>query len=61
LASLLIKETDACQHAREAEEKFTALIERACADTVVFEQLQKELDDLLWAIEGLCMECDVAR
>jgi chromosome segregation ATPase len=61
LASLLIRETDSCQHAREAEEKFTALIERARANTMVFEQLRKELDNLLWAIEGLYMECDAAR
>ena len=37
-----------------------ALIERARTDAVEAEQLRKEQDDLLWAIEGLRRECDLA-
>lgn len=42
LASLRIRETDACKHIREAEKKLAALIERARMDAVVSEQLWKE-------------------
>lgn len=61
LASLQIRETDACEHAREAEEKLTALIRRARANAVVSEQLRKERDDLLWTVEGLRAERDAAH
>ena len=57
VADLRVKEKDA----REAEEMLTALIERVCMDTVEAEQLQKEQDDLLWAIEELCIGIDLAR
>ena len=45
----------------EAEEKLMALIERARTDAVEAERLQKERDDLLWAIERLRTECDLAH
>ena len=38
-----------------------ALIERARTDAVDADRLQKEQDNLLWAIEELHMECDLAR
>ena len=37
-----------------------ALIERACMDAVETERLWKERDNLLWAIEGLRTEHDLA-
>ena len=38
-----------------------ALIERARTDAVEAERLWRERDDLLWAVEGLYMECDLAH
>ena len=38
-----------------------SLIERARTDVMEAERLQRERDDLLWAIEGLRTECDLAR
>ena len=38
-----------------------APIKRAHMDAMEAERLWKEQDDLLWAIEGLCMEWDLAR
>ena len=61
VANLRVREKDARDDAREAKEKFTALIERACTDIMEAERLQKERDDLLRAIEGLLTECDLAR
>ena len=52
---------DAHGDAREAREKLMALIERARTDAVEDERLRKEQDDLLYAIEGLHMERDLAR
>jgi hypothetical protein len=60
LASLQIREADACQHANEAKEKLVALAKRACADTVVTERLWKEPNELLLAIEELRIERDLA-
>ena len=37
-----------------------ALIERVHTDAVEAKWLWKERDNLLWAIEGLCTECDLA-
>ena len=61
LADLRVSEKDACDDAREAREKLMALIERACMDTVETKRLRKERDNLLWAIEGLRTEHDLAR
>ena len=61
LADLGVREKDARDDAREAREKLMALIERTCTDTVEVERLRKERDDLLWAIEGLRIECDLAN
>ena len=38
-----------------------ALIERAHTDAMEAERLWKEWDDLLRAVEGLCMEHDLAH
>ena len=38
-----------------------ALIERVRTDTMEAESLQKERDDLLRAVEGLCTKCDLAH
>jgi hypothetical protein len=38
-----------------------ALAERACLDNAKFEWLQKEWDHLLWTVEGLHRERDVAH
>ena len=61
LADLRVSEKDACDDAREAREKLMALIERACTDVVEAERLWKERDNLLWAVEGLRTECDLAH
>jgi hypothetical protein len=61
VASLRIREVDACQHANKAEEKFAALAKRTHADAVEFERLRKERDELLLAVEGLRRERDVAH
>ena len=61
LVDLRVREKAARDDAREAREKLMALIERTCTDTVEVERLRKERDDLLWAIEGLHTECDLAR
>ena len=37
-----------------------ALIKRECTDIAEVKQLRKERDVLLRAIEGPCMECDLA-
>ena len=61
VADLRVKEKDARDDAHEAEEKLVALIERACMDAVETDQLQKEHDDLLQAIEELCAGTELAR
>ena len=61
VADLRVKEKDACDDAHEAEEKLTTLIERARMDAVEAERLWKEWDDLLWAIEELCMGTELAH
>ena len=38
-----------------------ALIERARTDVADAERLQKEWHGLLWAVEGLRTDCDLAR
>ena len=38
-----------------------ALIERECTDAMEAERLRKERDDLLQAIEELCMGIDLAH
>ena len=61
VADLRVREKDTRDDAREAEGKLAALIERVCTDTMEAEQLQKERDNLLWAIEGLRTGTDLAR
>ena len=61
LANLRVREKDARDDACEAREKLMALIERARMDAVEAEQLWKERNNLLWTIEGLYTECDLAR
>lgn len=51
---------DAHDDARKAK-KLLLLIERECMDTTEAAQLWKEWEELLWAIEELCMEHDVAH
>ena len=53
VANLRVKEKDARDDTYEAKEKLMALIERVRTDTMEAESLQKERDDLLWAIEEL--------
>ena len=53
MADLRVKEKDARVDAREAEEMLMALIKRVRTDTMEAEQLWKERDDLLRAIEEL--------
>ena len=60
VADLRAREKDTRDNTREAEEKLTALIERACTDIMEVERLWKERDDLLWAVEGLRTEHDLA-
>ena len=60
VVDLQVREKDAHDDARKAKEKLSALIERARMDTVEAEQLWKEQDDLLWAIEELRMGIDLA-
>ena len=55
MANLQVREKDARDDAREAEEKLMALIERARMDAMKAKWLRKEWDDLLWAIEELYM------
>ena len=52
---------DAHDDAREAEEKLVALIKRVHTDAMEVERLWKERDDLLWAIEELCIGIDLAH
>ena len=47
VANLRVREKDAHDDTREAEEKLTALIERARTDAVEAKRLRKEQDDLL--------------
>jgi hypothetical protein len=47
VASLRIKEVNARRHANEAEEKFTALVERARLDGTKTKRIRKERDELL--------------
>ena len=56
-----MREKDASNDAREAEEELAALIERAHMDVMEAERLQKERDDLLRAIEELHTGIDLAR
>ena len=56
-----MREKDARDDTREAEEKLVALIERVRMDAMEAEQQRKERDDLLWAIEELHTECDLVR
>jgi hypothetical protein len=53
VASIRIKEADACRDATEAKEKLTALAERACLDTTETKWLWKERDELLQTIVRL--------
>ena len=61
MADLQVRGKDARDAAREVEEKLMVLIERARMDAAEAEWLWKERDDLLWAVEGLRMECDLAH
>ena len=61
VADLRVREKDARDDARKAEEELTALIERACTDVVEVERLRKEWGDLLRAIEELCMGIKLAH
>jgi len=61
VADLRVREKHARDDAHEVEEKLTAMIERVHTNTVEAEQLQKERDDLLRAIEELRMGIDLAR
>ena len=56
-----MREKDASNDAREAEEELAALIERVCMDAMEAERLRKERDDLLWAIKELHMGIDLAH
>ena len=60
LADLRVREKDARDDACEAGEKLMALVERVHMDVMEAERLRKEWDDLLWAIEELCMGIDLA-
>ena len=61
VADLRVREKDARDDAYEAEEKLAALIERVHMDAMEAKWLRKERDDLLRAIEELCMGIDLAR
>jgi hypothetical protein len=61
VASLRIREADACWHANKVKEKFAALADRACLDAVEFGWLWKEWEELLLAVEGLHRERNVAH
>ena len=61
VADLCVREKDAHNNAREAEEKLTDLIERVHMDVVEAERLWKEQDDLLRAIEELHTGIDLAH
>ena len=61
VADLQVREKDAHDDACKAEEKLAALIERVRTDVVEAERLRKERDDLLWAVEELCMGIDLAH
>jgi hypothetical protein len=60
VANLQIREADAYQHTIESEEKATTLIEQAHKDDAKAERVQKERDDLLHTVAGLCVEHDSA-
>ena len=61
VSDLRVREKDARDDAREAEEKLAALIERVRTDTVEAERLWKERDDWLRTIEELRTGIDLAR
>ena len=61
MANLRVREKDARDDARKAEEKLAALIKRARTDTVEAEWLRKERDDLLRAIEELRTRTELAH
>ena len=61
MADLRVKEKDGRDDAHEAKEKLAGLIERVRTDAVEAKLLQKERDDLLWAIEELCTGIDLAH
>ena len=59
VADLRVREKDARNGTREAEEKLTALIKRVHTDAVEAKRLRKERDDLLRTIEELCTGIDL--
>jgi len=61
VVDLRVRERDARDDTHEAEEKLAALIKRVRMDAVEAERLQKEQDDLFWAIEELRMRIDLAH
>ena len=61
LSNLWIKYVEAHDDTREAREKLLDLIKIMCMDVVEIEQLQKERDDLLQAVEGFRTERDLAH
>ena len=61
VADLRVREKDAHDDAREAEEKLTDLIERTRTNIVEAEWVRKERDNLLWAIEELRTRTELAR
>jgi len=61
VADLRVREKDARNNTYEAKDKLMALIERACTNAVEAEQLRKERDDLLRAVEELHIGTELAR
>jgi len=61
VGNLRVREKDAREDAHEAEEKLTALIERARTDAMEAKRLWKERDDLLQAMEELCTRTELAH
>jgi hypothetical protein len=60
VSNIRVREADAHRHTVEAEEKVTALIERAHKDDDEAERVPKERDDLLQTVVGLRIERDLA-
>ena len=61
VADLRFREKDARDDALKAEEKLVALIKRAHMNAMEAEQLRKEPNDLLYAVEELRMGIDLAH
>jgi hypothetical protein len=61
VANIQIREADACRHTNEAKESFTTLAKKAHQDTMEFECIQKEQDELLQTVARLRAERDSAH